>query len=396
MSSDSLTQWRLSWTHEELSWRPLNWAEHRENRALERERRRQERARQDRKTFGQNQFGISSEHRRVVLNHHKITKSDLPLIDSEQDLANWLTLSLHELRWFTFDRSADTVYHYFRYTIPKRSGGQRVILAPKPELKRVQRQILHEILNKVPLHPAAHGFAMDHSIVTNAYPHIGHRFVLNLDMKDFFPGITAARVRGIFVNLGYSFPVAAGLALLCTEYDRIPYTRHGLTYYVSKGERHLVQGAPSSPALANLAARSLDKRLSEYSSQLGIIYTRYADDLTFSGDNLDALHKMRRAAYHIIEYEGFRVNHQKTRLMTQATRQMVTGVVVNQHTSTPRELRRQVRAIIHNAQRTGLQAQNRDGRENFRAYLQGLIGYIHEANPSHALPLSRLLQSIPD
>jgi RNA-directed DNA polymerase len=232
--------------------------------------------------------------------------------------------------------------------------------------------------------------------VTNASPHTGKRFVMNLDLKNFFPSINLPRVRGLFISFGYGFAVASALAMICTEYDREPFGRDGVTYYVSVGPRHLVQGAPTSPALANLATRRLDTRLGGLAAKRGFVYTRYADDLTFSGDDYDAMLRILDVAQRIIGSESFEVNPAKTRIFRQSSRQVVTGLVVNDHVNTPRELRRWVRAILHNARKTGLEAQNREGRENYRAYLQGIIGFIHEANPNHAETLREQLRSLPD
>ena len=393
MSDDPLSDWRLHWSAEELEWRQLDWTEQRDQRRAEREMRRRERKRMDRKVFGPDLLpGTFDAH----FNEEQLRNHGLPLLKSERELAVWLDISLERLRWFSFDRPADTVWHYVRYTVPKRSGGQRVILAPKSELKALQRKILHEVLSQIPAHPAAHGFVPGRSIVSNAKPHVGAAFVLKLDLKDFFPSITFKRVRGLFASFGYSSSLASTLALLCTARDRIPYQHGDITYFVSNSSRHLVQGAPTSPALANLIARSLDKRLHNYSNERGVTYTRYADDLTFSYNDLEHIHLVREAAYHIIEHEGFRANHAKTRIMSQASRQMVTGIIVNTKASTPRELRRKLRAILHNAQRTGLQAQNVDEHPNFRAYLYGLIGYVHAANPQQAAVLGTRLKSVPD
>src|SRR5262249_47038913 len=162
------------------------------------------------------------------------------------------------------------------------------------------------------------------------------------------------------------------------------------TVYVSTGERALVQGAPTSPALANLISRRLDARLSGLARRLDLTYTRYADDLTFSGDHYVRILAAQERAQNIIADEGLPVNLRKIHLYRQSNRQVVTGLVVNLRANTPREARRMVRAILNNAAKTGLEAQNRDRRPDFRAYLLGLIGYIHEANPEHARKLLAL------
>ncbi len=160
-------------------------------------------------------------------------------------MAQWLGVSLSRLRWYSHDKAADTVWHYLRYTIPKRSGGERVILAPKTELKTLQRKLLDDLLTHIPVSESAHGFVTGRSIVSNAQPHVGKAVVLNLDLKDFFPSVSFARVRGLFIAWGYSFSVASALALLCTERDRVSFERSNQNYWVSVGPRALIQGAPT-------------------------------------------------------------------------------------------------------------------------------------------------------
>ncbi len=387
MADNPLDAWRITWTPEEIKWR-TGWSLERDERRRARERAKIERRARDRQSFGADLWGTPK--RQPSPNSHQ------PAFGSEAELAAWLGISLARLRWFTHDKPVDHSWHYVRYEIAKRRGGKRVILAPKYDLKAFQRKIYHELLASLPLHPAAHGFAAERSIVTNAAPHVGRAFVLNLDLKDFFPSIGYRRVRGVFLALGYSLPVASALALLCTERDRRPIVRGGETVYASLGERALVQGAPTSPALANLIARRLDARLDGLARKLRLTYTRYADDLTFSGDDYGQIFAALELATQIITDEGFQVHAEKTRLYRQSNRQVVTGLVVNQRANTPRDLRRTVRAILHNAASTGLAAQNRHGYDDFRAYLLGLIGYIHEANPAHARPLLAMLRRVQD
>jgi retron-type reverse transcriptase len=351
----------------------------------------------DRVTFGEELWGVSARQRGAAFDAARLARFDLPPLRTERDLAAWLGIPLARLRWYTHDRPAETTWHYVRSTIPKRGGGgERVILAPKRELKTLQRKVLDDLLVRVPVSPAAHGFVAGRSTVTNARPHVGRRVVLRLDLKDFFPSVTFPRVRGLLIALGYPFAVASALALLCTEYDREPFERDGTRYFVSVGPRHLVQGAPTSPALANLVAWRLDRRLAGLAARRGFAYTRYADDLTFSGDDPAAALPLLGLARRIIDEERFAVNAAKTRLARRSARQMVTGLVVNDALATPRRQRRRLRAILHNARATGLAAQNREGRPGFRAYLQGLLAYMQAANPGHAARLRAELEQAPD
>ena len=351
----------------------------------------------DRVVFGEELWGVSARHRGAALDEARLARFDLPVLRTEAELTAWLGVALSRLRWYTFDRAADTTWHYVRYVVPKRSGGERVILAPKRELKALQRRVLDGIVARVPVASAAHGFVRGRSIVTNARQHSGKRVVLKLDLKDFFPSITFPRVRGLFLALGYGYGVASALALLCTEYEREAFERDETCYYISIGPRHLVQGAPTSPALANLAAWRLDRRMSGLAARRGYSYTRYADDLTFSGDDGGAgaqVQGLRQVAQRIVADEHFTVNTAKTRVARRSARQVVTGLVVNDGVATPRQLRRRLRAMLHNAERTGLEAQNRDGRANFRAYVQGQIAHVHAAHAEHAARLRAALRRL--
>lgn len=350
--------------------------------------------RRDRHEFGEELRGVGAKQRGAVTELARLNTLGLPIFHTEQDLARWLGISLARLRWYTYDNPADTTWHYTRWTIKKRNGGERVILAPKRELKALQRKVLAGIVARVPVAATTHGFVPGRSTVTNARVHAGRSVVLKLDLKDFFPNITYPRVRGLFISLGYSYPVAATLALLCTEYDREAFTRAGTRHYVSIGPRHLVQGAPTSPGLANLVAWKLDRRLGGLAAKRGFAFTRYADDLTFSGDDRAAVDQLRGLARRIIDEEHFTVNSPKTRVAPRSARQVVTGLVVNEATATPRALRRRLRAILHNAQRTGLEAQNRDHRDDFAAYLRGMIAYIQGVQPRHATRLRGALERV--
>ncbi|MBA3822729.1 MAG: RNA-directed DNA polymerase [Ktedonobacterales bacterium] len=346
-----------------------------------------ERALRDRATFGDELWGIANGKEANTTDAEKLARLGLPLLLSEQDVADLLGIPLNRLRWFTFDRAADTTWHYVRRVVPKRSGGERVILAPKQELKALQRKVLSDIVGRAPVALAAHGFVPGKSTITNARQHVGKAVVLKLDLQDFFPSITFARVRGLLIALGYAYAVASTLALLCTEYDREEYTRDGTRYFISVGPRHLVQGAPTSPTLANLVSWQLDRRLTGLAGAFDFTYTRYADDLVFSGDNPDVVQKLRFLTERIIRDEHFTVNRKKTRVARQSARQIVTGLVVNEAVATPRDLRRTLRAILHHAEKEGLAQQNREGRKDYPAYLQGMIAYVNAASPRHAAVL---------
>jgi retron-type reverse transcriptase len=204
-----------------------------------------------------------------------------------------------------------------------------------------------------------------------------------MDLEAFFPSITFPRVRNVFVRAGYSPAVATILALLCTEAPRKQVQYAGQTYFVATGPRSLPQGACTSPALSNQVARRLDKRLQGIAKKLSASYTRYADDITFSG-NEELKEKVGYAMArirHIAQDEGFAVNEQKSRVQRRNSAQEVTGLVVNDRPAVPRKVIRRLRAILHSAKATGLAAQNKEGRTNFSSWLQGMIAYVGMVQP---------------
>lgn len=316
----------------------------------------------------------------------KLSRFDFPLLSTPQDVAAAIGISIGKLRWLAWHTEAAERTHYVQFTVPKKSGGVRVLAAPQRNLRAAQEWILENIVSKVPIHDAAHGFVSGRSTVTNAEQHVGQQVVVNADLKDFFPTITFPRVEGFFRCLGYSGAVATILALLVTESPRQKVRYAGKELWVATGPRALPQGACTSPALSNAISWKLDVRLSAIADKLDWTYTRYADDLTFSTgtDANSQIGYLLARIRHIAQDEGFAINPTKTRVQRQSTQQSVTGIVVNERTGISRRKVRQLRAILHNAKRTGLAAQNRDNRPNFDAWLQGMIAYVRMVNPKQA------------
>ncbi|HJL17167.1 MAG TPA: reverse transcriptase family protein [Sandaracinaceae bacterium LLY-WYZ-13_1] len=318
----------------------------------------------------------------------------LPVLASPADVAEALELPVPKLRWLAFHAEASEQGHYVQFEVPKRRGGTRLLSAPKRELRAAQRWILEAILTKVPLEPAAHGFVPGRSTVTSARAHVGRHVVVNLDLEDFFPTITFPRVRGLFASLGYSPAAATVLALLTTEAPRRDVTYDGTRYRVAVGPRALPQGACTSPALSNLVARKLDRRLTGLSTKHGWTYTRYADDLTFSHPGEGNIGHLIASVRHVVGEEGFAINEEKGRVQRAGGRQTVTGIVVNERLSVPREERRRLRAILHNAKKTGLAAQNVDGHADFEAHLRGLIAYVAMIDPERGARFAAQLDAL--
>jgi len=264
---------------------------------------------------------------------------------------------------------------YVEFEIPKAKGGTRRISAPRARLRRVQRVLLEQILDRVPVHTACHGFVAGRSTVTNARPHERAALVLKLDLKDFFPTVHYRRVKGLFEQLGYGAEVAATLAGLTTHRPKLP---DGEVVWPGM----LPQGAPTSPALANLACRRLDRRLERLAAKCGAVYTRYADDLTFSFARPPevAVGRFLWWVDAICQQEGFTERADKRRVLRKGQQQRVTGLVVNERAGVPRKDRRRFRAILHNCAQHGVASQAQ-GREDFEAYLAGYAAYIHMVDP---------------
>lgn len=333
----------------------------------------------------------------------KLNRYNLPHFCTPLELAQWLEIPLGKLAWLThrfnqFDRPDDVnEAHYTYHWLPKRIG-LRLIEAPRPFLKMAQQQILQEILNQIPVHSAAHGFVSGHSPVTNAIPHTGKRVVVKFDLENFYTNVKFSRVVSIFRSLGYCREAALCLARLTTSAIPMntPFPDGSLRPLYPYLSRHLPQGACTSPALANLSAFSLDVRLSGLARSFDADYTRYADDLTFSGSDqfLRSLRVFIPLVNQIIRSERFQVNQSKRRVLRNNQQQKVTGVVVNQHPNVPRKEFDLLKAILTNCIRQGPAGQNREQHPDFASHLRGRIAYVQQLNPNRGQRLLQLYQQI--
>jgi retron-type reverse transcriptase len=341
----------------------------------------------------------------------------VPAIATPAELSCVLELEPDQLDWFADcqrrERSAvvEPLRHYRYEWVTKRSGSLRLLEAPKPRLKRLQRRVLDAILAHIPPHDAAHGFRPGRSVTSFVEPHVGRTIVLKMDLKDFFATITAARVLSIFLTAGYSERVARLLAGLCTntvprqilkgaprpEID--PDRPHSPAIWRARQlyrTPHLPQGAPTSPALANLSAYRLDARLTGLALAAGAAYTRYADDLVFSGGD-DFARSIGRFPSHVAAIaiqEGFAVQHRKTRVMRRSCRQRAAGVVINDRINMPRDDYDRLKATLCNCVRHGPHEQNRAGVADFRAHLAGRVAHAVRLNPDRGRRLALLFEQI--
>ncbi|MCU0547120.1 MAG: reverse transcriptase family protein [Oscillatoriaceae cyanobacterium Prado104] len=316
-------------------------------------------------------------------NAERLQSYQLPLCNTAAEIAAATDTSIGQLRFLAFSRKTSHVSHYIRFKIPKKTGGDRLISAPMPRLKKLQHWILVNILEKVELHEAAHGFRSSRSIVTNATAHVGAEVIINFDLKDFFPSISYKRVKGLFQSFGYSEAAATIFGLLCTESEIEEVELDGKTYFVAVTERHLPQGSPASPAITNLLCRRLDKRLNAMADELGFAYTRYADDLTFSGsgDSLQKICNLLRRAESIVLHEGFAINEQKTRILRKHQQQEVTGIVVNEKLSISQKELKRFRATLFQIEKDGPEGKRWGNSEDVIASIQGFANFVAMVNP---------------
>lgn len=266
---------------------------------------------------------------------------------------------------------------YVRFTIPKATGGERTITAPRAALKRIQRRILADLLAHAPVHEACHGFVRGRSTLTHASAHRGAKLCVRIDLEDFFPTVHFHRVVGLFESLGANAEVAWALAALTTHR---PVNEDGEVTWPSV----LPQGAPTSPAIANLVCRRLDARLAGLAGRVGATYTRYADDLTFSfvSEPERGLGRFFWWVNEVLLQEGFHENVKKRRVMRPSGRRTITGLILSDDGAlrAPRELRRRLRAIVHRCAREGV-TREATGHDQPRAYLLGLASYVAMVDP---------------
>jgi RNA-directed DNA polymerase len=258
-------------------------------------------------------------------------------------------------------------YYYRNFEIVKNNGSKRSISEPLPSLKEIHYWILHNILEKIEVSPFAKAYRRKVKLTENVRFHKNQKKVYALDLKDFFTSIKTTDIHQIFRKIGYSESVSNLLAKLCCKNGNLP------------------QGAPTSPYLSNIFFKPLDSAISDYCKLHSIRYTRYADDLSFSG-NFDEKELYTLLAY-VLEKSGLTLNREKTKLMTQNTRQTITGVVVNNKPQVVFHKRNALRNAMYYIQRFGLNEHIRHEKikqKNYLEHLLGKINFVLHINPSDA------------
>ena len=247
---------------------------------------------------------------------------------------------------------------YRTFEIPKSSGGMRKIDAPYPSLLGIQKWITQNILSSVRLSDYTHGFVKRRSIITNAKMHLGARCMLKMDIENFFPSISLKRVIAIFRFLGYSPSVSYFLSTLCCLNGQLP------------------QGGGASPQISNIVTTPLDRRLGGLAKSYELIFTRYADDLAFSGNYIPI--KFIEIVATVVKSEGFSINTKKTKLMRGGGRRIVTGISIGSgELKFPKASKRKLRQEIYWLEKKGILSQSEYGGNFDPMYVDRLLGKLN-------------------
>jgi RNA-directed DNA polymerase len=341
----------------------------------------------------------------------KSQKPPLPAILSLGHLAKKAGVEYSALRNYSARSASEP---YLRFTIRKRSGGRRYISVPDRNLKRVQSWIARQLLRQIPVHPASSAFGPDDSTVKCAAQHCGARWLVKLDIADFFGSISEIQVYRVFRSLKYSPLVSLELARICT--DRVPQSeKYRMSAWQSKGKNYKVgayqqhvlgrlpQGAPTSPALSNLAMRQLDTEIFRIASEYGLTYTRYSDDMTFSTTEdfsrvlgVEVISKVARA----LKRNGLFLNKKKSTIVPPGARKVVLGLLVDREApALPREFKDRLRQHIYHLKKHGID--NHVARREFDSiggayrYLLGTINYAHMVDAEFAANIRAEFDNLP-
>jgi RNA-directed DNA polymerase len=304
---------------------------------------------------------LSEDYIETCLKYAKLLfENNVPVIF---DIHHFSALVGYDVRYIC-GVTNDTNKFYRTFKIKKRSGKLRIIDEPLPSLKEIQKWILKNILNNIDPSKYSMAFIAGSSIKDNAKYHRKQNYVLSLDIKDFFPSINTTKIYRVYKKLGYTNSVAYLLSKLCVKEDALP------------------QGAPTSPALSNLICWRIDLRISGYAEKHKLQYTRYADDITISGDfNPKQLVKF---IIQVLKDDGFDVNYKKTRVLRPYQRQIVTGIVVNQNFNIERDKRKLMRQELYYIKKFGLAShmeKKNISKDNYFEHLKGKIAYMKHINP---------------
>lgn len=298
----------------------------------------------------------------------KLNMLGLPVIQTLNDFS----VQTHISRYTIFQLSHHSDKYYRNYEISKKSGKPRTISQPNKKLKGFQSWILVNILNKIQVSSSCKGFRKGSSTYDNALPHKGANTVLNIDLKDFFPTVNSKQVYNIFKTLGYNKLISTVFTNICTYKDCLP------------------QGSPCSPALANLSAWTLDLRIQGYVGKRGIHYTRYADDLSFSGLNPSKVVKIIPMIKAIITDECFIVNDSKTRVASSARAKIITGLIINDdNIGIGKKKYKDLRAKIHH-----LTLPDEQDNEILLNQVRGWLSYLNSVDKARLVKANNYIKEL--
>ena len=309
------------------------------------------------------QKGVISEEtlNRILEYSERLTSNNIPIIYNLRHLRKIFQIRRKEQDLFFGEQRASL---YSCFEIPKKSGGRRFIEAPCDRLKKIQRWIKDEIIDSFSPSEYATGFRKGVSIVDNAQPHVGKELVINIDLRDFFSSVPYSEVLRLFIYMGYRLDVAHLLTKLCTNSDNV-----------------LPQGSPASPSISNLVLLKLDKRLSSLAKSINCCYSRYADDITFSGNK--SIKSIVPLVKRIVFEEGYFINEDKVRLQYANQRQEVTGLIVNTKLSVSKNITDEINKALYYCKKHGVtNHMNHIGCDKhfYRDHLYGLAYFVKMVN----------------
>ena len=294
----------------------------------------------------------------------------LPLIQDVDDFSKLTHISKYTI--YQLSKHADK--YYKTYTIPKKSGKLRTISQPSKKLKGLQSWLLVNILDKLKVSSSCKGFEKGTSTASNAEPHKNANTILTIDLKDFFPTVKRNQVYNIFKAIGYNDTISTILTNICTFEGALP------------------QGSPCSPKLANLSAWTLDVRIQGYVGKRGINYTRYADDLSFSGLNPSKVVNLIPMIKTIVEDENFIINPSKTRIAGSARAKVVTGLVIsNDNFGIGKQKYKNVRAKIHH-----LTLPKEQKNIKLLYEVNGWLSYLNSVDKKRLLKAKKYIKELAD
>lgn len=321
------------------------------------------------------EHGYGSRYKKLCLYYaSRVLENNMPVIFDNRHLALLMGVEAATLGYYI----SNTDQFYTVKSIAKKNGGVRKISMPSYNLKKIQRWILKNILYNIKVTEYSTAFINGKSILDNAIPHVNKAVVINLDIKDFFPSIDFKRIFLLFYNKGYTKEVSYSITKLLTFRGELP------------------QGSPASPYISNIVITALDYRIGGLSKKYDFSYTRYADDITISGEqkilgNIEFIIKL-------IKREGFNINTRKMKILEKSERQEVTGLVVNNSVKVKKEFKREIRKDIYYCKKYGvyshLKYKGNETKSFYKEYMYGKVNFILMIEPEEGKKLLNELNEI--